>query len=170
MPVHDLTNELMAHIVNMLDIQGRQYLHEQLLEMGITTGTPPEPPEIKVIQGETTVSGYEPLIRVTSANPMNTEWLATRTRKDRYTFNIDVEMRLKRKDNKDKFVMGISNAIKNWMLQWQNLASTIFQTSHTYYDSFPMDTQLGKKGEIRTARFQWWCDVCNTYVNVQLTG
>jgi len=171
MPIHDLTDEFMDHVVNLIEVKGHDYIRRQMEKMGITTGSPPEVPEIKVIKGDTTVENLLPIIRISVNTPMQSEWLATRVRKDRYSFNIDTEMRLKPKDNKDQFIMGIGNAVKNWMLQWENLATTIYQTSHTYYDSFAETIQLGRGGDnsIRTARFVWWADVANTYQNVLVT-
>lgn len=166
MAIHDLTNELMAHLEYMIGIEIMPYIEADMRKMGITHGTPPQTPTIKVVTGDTTVDGHLPIISIQSAGD-GSEWLATRTRKDTYRFNIDVDLRVKKIETKDKFILGISNSIKNRIMEYHNLAREIYNTSASYYNAWTGDTVLGIKGDggIRTARFLWWCEVCNTYVD-----
>lgn len=166
MAIHDLTNELMAHLEYMIGIEIMPYIEADMRKMGITHGTPPQTPTIKVVKGDTTVDGFLPIIRIQSAG-MSSAWLAARTRKDTYRFTIDVDLRIQKKETKDSFIMGISNSIRNRIMEYKNLAREIYNTSTTYYNAWADDTVLGIKGDggIRTCRFPWWCEVCNTYVD-----
>ena len=167
MAIHDLTNELMIHLEYMIGIEIMPYIEADLRAMGVTHGTPPQTPTIKVVKGDTTVDGYLPIISIQSGG-MESVWLAARTRKDTYRFNIDVNLRVQKIETKDQFIMGISNSIRNRVMEYHNLAREIYATSTTYYNAWAEATVLGVKGDgtIRTARFPWWCEVANTYVDV----
>jgi len=166
MAIHDLTNDLMLHLEYMIGIEIMPYIEADMRRLGITHGTPPQTPTIKVVKGDTTVEGYLPLIAIQSAGD-ESAWLAARTRKDTYRFTIDVDLRVQKKETKDQFILGISNSVKNRIMEYQNLARLIYNTSTTYYNAWTGATVLGVKGDgtIRTARFPWWCEVANTYVD-----
>ena len=164
MPLNDLEDQMLEHVRNMIQ-RGLVYIYADMSKRNITSGTPPAPPELKLVIGETTTTGHYPAVRISMPTPYETAWLATGVRNDRYTVNVDVDMRSSKKETKNKAIQGISNAIKNWMLHRPNLSGTVFQTQVGYYNSWCEATTLGSKGDgsIRTARFSWWAMVANSY-------
>ena len=164
MALNDLEDQILEHLENLI-MRGLVYIYPELLKRNITSGTPPQVPEFKIILGEKTISAHFPIIRISSQNAVQNEWLASGVRHDQYFCNVDVEMRSSRKEAQDKAIMAMSNSIKNWLLHRPNLSGSIFNSNATYYNSWCQQTAMGVSGDgsIRTARFTWACDVANSY-------
>ncbi len=165
MALHDLEDQLYDHL-KLLITSGLVYIYADVKKRNITAGTPPDVPELKIVIGESVTVGHYPVIRISSNSNVENSWLGAGVRSDRYFFNIDVDLRTRKKEIQDKAIMAMSNAVKNWLLHRPNLAQTIFNAQGaTYYNSWCGRTALGVKGDgtIRTARFEWYCDVTNSY-------
>jgi hypothetical protein len=164
MPLNDLEDEVLAHLQKLI-MDGMWYITDHLSQRHITTGSPPQPPEVKVIIGDKVVSGNYPVVRIGIASPMKSEWLASGVRKDTYSCYIDCELKIAKKEIEDKATMALCNACRNWLLQRNHLSMEIWNSGATYYNAWCEDTTPGTKGDgsIRTMRFTWWCEVANSY-------
>jgi len=164
MALNDLEDQILDHLKDLIT-RGLPYIYADILKRNITTGIVPQVPEFKIVLGEHVIDGHYPLIRISNGVAVENEWLASGVRKDRYNCNIDIELRSSRKENKDRAIMAMSNSVKNWLLNRNNLSGNIFNSGATYYNSWSQQTVTGVSGDgsIRTARFNWFCDVANSY-------
>lgn len=138
-------------------LKGRNlYMSEENLEKNL----------IPVFTGEKTRIPHSaiPALRIVPVR-FSPSWLANRTRSDEYRFYIDCMVRTTVEDVIDEYVMVLSLAVTQWLLDFEKLQPEICEANRRAYDSWTDGVEFGySKGQAwRIARISYWLKMVHAY-------
>lgn len=159
MSINDLTDPIMDHLYDLLE-SNRQNISDALSAKGY-------PGDFARIwrDDQHVIDAYPCIVLV--AVGKNVKWSATRTRDEKYTFNVDVLSKVAKREEAARYIRCFGAAVQNVLNDFDNLRWTITGTRILAFDSFANDLVYGFKqeGALRVARISWFCETTNPVSN-----
>lgn len=160
----DLTWEIADYLKDKLDNSNiRQMVKNVFEKRRLTTG---DLAEYQLVFGENTPVAKPLCISITFVEK-DIEWFATRTRTEKYSFNVDCLVKSTVREVSDELVGCFASTIQEALLNFNDLQFQVPKTNRVWaYDSWSDSVKFGfrNEGALKVGRIDWWAKVFNPYI------